>query len=313
MRLATLLIPGGRRTALWHEDRSSPCWVDLAMASANLLGRASCPETLEGLLREEGPGLATPRSLLGALAAEGVPRGVDVWRDDGARFAPPVSDPGAFLDFYAFEEHVKNARARRGLEVPPEWYEAPVYYRSNPRAFLGHGSEAWFPAGEAMMDYELELAAVLGQTIEDPTPAQARAAVAGYTLLNDWSARSLQRRAMAVGLGPNKGKDFATSLGPWLVTPDELGPLEELTLEARVNGEVWSRGRFGAIRWDWGELLASAGEGVRFEAGDVFGSGTLGGGCGLEQGRFLKAGDRVELDGGKALGVLAGTVRQREG
>jgi 2-keto-4-pentenoate hydratase/2-oxohepta-3-ene-1,7-dioic acid hydratase in catechol pathway len=115
---------------------------------------------------------------------------------------------------------------------------------------------------------------------------------------------------MKVGLGPCKGKDFATSLGPWLVTPDELGDPRELELVARVNGEEWSRGRVGEMRWCWGELLAFAGDGVRFEPGDVFGSGTVGGGCGLEQDRFLSPGDLVELDGGDPLGVLDGVVRQ---
>jgi len=160
------------------------------------------------------------------------------------------------------------------------------------------------------MDFELELAAVLGAPIDSPTADEAEAAIAGWCLLNDWSARAIQAETMKVGLGPNKGKDFATSLGPWIVTPDELGDLNDLELAARVNGEEWSRGRVGAMHWRWGEMLAFAAEGVRFEPGDVFGSGTVGGGCGLELDRFLADGDRVELDGGPILGVLVGTVRQ---
>lgn len=160
------------------------------------------------------------------------------------------------------------------------------------------------------MDYELELAAVLGRRIE--SPAEAEAAIAGYCLLNDWSARAIQRQVMKMGLGPSKGRDFATSIGPWITTPDELGDLSRLTLSARVNGEVWSQGQMGSMHWTWGRLLAFAGEGVRFEPGDVFASGTVGGGCGLEQDRYLSPGDRVELDGGEALGKLAGTVRRRE-
>lgn len=311
MRLATLRTGWGPRLALHRQGPSGPEWVDAALAGAMVLGQPDFPTSLQVLLRRDGCALEGARTLLAALGSDPLPKEVPSWPEAGAPYDAPVPAPGAFLDFYAFEEHVRNARARRGLEVPPEWYEAPVYYRSNPRGLLGHGAEVWFPAGEEMMDYELELAAILGAPLENPTPAQAEAAIAGYALLNDWSARATQRKIMAVGLGPNKGKDFATSVGPWLVTPDELGDPKALILEARVNGETWSKGPFGAIRWSFGEMIAYAAEGVRFEAGDLFGSGTLGNGCGLEQGRFLKAGDRVELDGGPALGVLAGTVRQK--
>jgi fumarylacetoacetate (FAA) hydrolase len=240
------------------------------------------------------------------------PPEVSTWPGHGARLAPPVPDPGVFIDFYAFEEHVRRARARRGLDIVPEWYRYPVYYRSNQRALLGQDAEVFFPAGEQRMDFELELAAVLGAPLESPDPTTAEQAIAGFCLLNDWSARWIQAETMKVGLGPSKGKDFGSSLGPWLVTPDELGDVGDLELVARVNGEEWSRGRTGSMHWRWGEMLAFAGEGVRFEAGDVFGSGTVGGGCGLELGRFLESGDEVELDGGEALGVLRGTVRRRE-
>lgn len=309
MRLATLTSPAGPRLALFHRAAGGPRWVDFAQGVSLLLGEGDAPPDLKGLLARDGAKLATARRLEEALARKDAPDGVRTWDPRTATYLPPVPEPGAFLDFYAFEEHVRNARARRGLEVPPEWYRHPVYYRSNPRGLLGHGAQVTFPKGEGKMDYELELAAVLGDPLESPTPEAAAAAVAGYCLLNDWSARALQREVMAVGLGPNKGKDFATSAGPWMVTPDELGDLSALVLEARVNGEVRSRGVFGAIRWSWGDMLAYAAEGVRFEPGDLFGSGTLGNGCGLEQDRFLQEGDRVELDGGEALGVLAGTVR----
>jgi len=308
MRLATVRSAAGPRVALAVPGG----WVDVADAATALLGDDACPSTLVGLLRRDGVTLATARRLAAAFAGP-QPGIVPVTPAARARLGPPVVDAGAFLDFYAFEEHVTRARARRGLEVPPEWYRYPAYYRSNQRSFVGHRDEVYFPAGEARMDYELELAAVLGAPLDSPTPEQAAAAIAGFCLLNDWSARSIQAEVMKVGLGPAKGKDFATSLGPWLVSADELGDPALLTLEARVNGERWSRGRIAGMRWSFGELIAFAGEGVRFEAGDVFGSGTVGGGCGLELDRFLAPGDVVELDGGPALGVLANTVRQREG
>lgn len=312
MKLATLGTAWGPRLALGRTGPTGLEWVDAALGAAALLGDGDCPSALKTLFQREGCALPTARRLLEALGDGPPPRDVPVWPAASASYLPPVLEVGSFLDFYAFEQHVKNARARRGLDVPAEWYDQPVYYRSNQRAFLGSGAEVHFPDGEAMMDYELELAAVLGAPLESPSAGEVQAAIAGYCLLNDWSARAVQRKVMAVGLGPSKGKDFATSLGPWLVTPDELGDLPELVLKARVNGEAWSEGRIGAMRWTFGELIAFAGEGVRFEPGDVFGSGTVGGGCGLELGRFLEAGDVVELDGGAALGVLTGTVRQKE-
>lgn len=311
MRVATVRDGDGSHASVLAATADGRAWVAVADAAAELLGDGSCPDSLAGLLRRDGPGLATARRVAEAAQEAPLPGGVRRWRMGGARFAPPVA-PGALVDFFAFEEHVRGARARRGLPVPPEWYKQPVYYRSNQRSLLGDGDEAWFPAGESMMDYELELAAVLGAPLSSPRPREAEAAITGYCLLNDWSARAIQREVMAVGLGPSKGKDFATSLGPWIVTPDEVGDLGAVELCARVNGEEWSRGTLRPMHWGWGELLAFAGEGVSFEPGDVFGSGTLGGGCGLELGRFLAPGDTVELDGGALFGTLSGTVRQRE-
>jgi len=312
MRLATVRAAVKLRAAVWWPAEGGELWVDIAEAAAALLGEEECPASLAGLLRREGPGLATPRRILGELARRPLPETVATWPVNGAHLAPPVPEPGVLIDFYAFEEHVRRARARRGLQIVPEWYRYPAYYRQNQRSLLGDGAEVWFPAGEERMDYELELAAVLGAPLESPDPAEAGAAIAGYTLFCDWSARAIQAEVMKIGLGPAKGKDFASSLGPWLVTPDEVGDPAALTLRARVNGEVWSEGSPGAMRWTWGEMIAFAGEGVRFEPGDIFGSGTVGGGCGLEQGRYLAPGDVVELDGGDTLGVLRGTVRHRD-
>lgn len=311
MRLATVRSSRGLRAAVWWATADGDLWVDLADAAAALLDGSGLPPSLRLILARDGPGLPTPRMILAQLDGglpDDLPAEVASWPARGARLDAPIPDPGAFLDFYAFEEHVRRARAKRGLEIVPEWFRYPVYYRSNQRAMLGPGSTVLFPASESKMDYELELAAVLGASVESPDPAEAEAAIAGFCLLNDWSARAIQAEVMKVGLGPSKGKDFATSLGPWLVTVDELGDPGQLELEARVNGEQWSRGLFGKMHWSWGEMVAFAAEGVRLEPGDVIGSGTIGGGCGLELGRFLDPGDVVELDGGPTLGVLRGTV-----
>ena len=215
---------------------------------------------------------------------------------------PPVLRPPSVRDFYAFEQHVKTARAHRGLEVPREWYEQPVFYFSNPAAIFGPDDEIPYPAATAELDYELEVAAIVG----------ADGAVAGFTVMNDWSARDLQRSEMKVGLGPAKGKDFATSLGPVVVTPDEFDG-SRAAMVARVNGEERSRGELGDMHFSWDELVAHAARNTRLQPGDVLGSGTVGTGCILEHGdgRWLQPGDVVELEV-EGIGVLRNVVRENQ-
>jgi fumarylacetoacetate (FAA) hydrolase len=214
------------------------------------------------------------------------------------RLRAPVPHPPSIRDFYAFERHVATARAQRGLEMAPEWYRIPVFYFSNPAAVLGPEDEVPFPSESSAWDYELEAAVVVG----------GDGAIAGFTVLNDWSARDLQKMEMAVGLGPAKGKDFATSLGPVLVTPDDVDD-PGLEMVARVNGEERSRGNLGDMHWSWDDLVAHAGRNTRLQAGDVLGSGTVGTGCILEHGdgRWLRSGDVVELEI-EGIGVLRNTV-----
>jgi fumarylacetoacetate (FAA) hydrolase len=214
------------------------------------------------------------------------------------RLLAPVLQPPALRDFYAFEQHVKTARALRGQEVPPEWYEQPVFYFSNPAAIFGPEDAIPYPAGSEELDYELEVAAVIG----------AGGEIGGFTIMNDWSARDLQRREMRVGLGPAKGKDFATSLGPVLVTADELGD----TMVARVNGEERSRGRVSDMYYPWERIVEEAARNTHLRPGDVLGSGTVGTGCILEHGdgRWLEPGDVVELEV-EGIGVLRNTVGTR--
>src|SRR5213592_2420574 len=213
-------------------------------------------------------------------------------------FRAPVLHPPAVRDFYAFEQHVKTARAARGLEVPPEWYEIPVFYFSNPAAIYGPEDEIPRPSDTAELDYELEVAAVIG----------ADGAIGGFTVMNDWSARDVQRQEMRVGLGPAKGKDFATSLGPVLVTPDEFDGSDG-EMVARVNGEERSRGNLSAMYHHWDALVAQAARNTRLRPGDIIGSGTVGTGCILEHGdgRWLQRGDVVELEI-EGIGVLRNRV-----
>jgi len=213
-------------------------------------------------------------------------------------FRAPVLQPPSVRDFYAFEQHVKTARAARGLEVPQEWYDIPVFYFSNAAAIYGPGDEIVGPAETSELDYELEVAAVIG----------AEGRVGGFTIMNDWSARDLQRAEMRVGLGPSKGKDFATSLGPILVTPDEFDG-SSATMVARVNGEERSRGELADMHHSWAAIVAHAARNTRLLPGDVLGSGTVGTGCILElgDGRWLQPGDVVELEV-EGIGVMRNTV-----
>lgn len=226
---------------------------------------------------------------------------------------PPVTDPPTFRDFYGFEQHVRAALARRGLDIVPEWFELPVFYFSNPHSFLGHGEPLEKPPYTSELDFELEIACVIGRGGEDIAPEEAEDHIAGYTVLNDWSARDVQRKEMRVGLGPAKGKDFATSLGPCLVTLDELearraGNAYDLEMTARKNGTVLSRGNLKEIYHGFPDMIARASQGVRLLPGDIIGSGTVGTGCILEldperTGGWLESGDIIELEV-EGIGVL---------
>ena len=218
----------------------------------------------------------------------------------------PVPEPPSVRDFFAYEGHVAAGWRRRGGEIPPYWYEAPVFYFSNPAAIRGPGEPVERPAATQMLDFELEIAAVVGGDGE----------IAGFTLMNDWSARDVQRGEMTVGLGPAKAKDFATSLGPWLVTPDEL-PYRDgrLHLEATVtvNGEEVTRSDASAQHWSWPQILEHAARDTTLQPGDVLGSGTLHGGCLLELGplqgdRWIEPGDVVALSA-PGLGTLETPIR----
>jgi 2-keto-4-pentenoate hydratase/2-oxohepta-3-ene-1,7-dioic acid hydratase in catechol pathway len=269
---------------------------------------------VDGRIHASAPG-TTLLSLLGddgtQLAAEGEALRrdpADVFELDAVQVQAPIPTPPTVRDFYAFEQHVRTARQRRGLEMDPDWYELPVFYFSNPYAICGPDVDVAIPPGGAEMDYELEVAAVVGMGGADLDPEEAERNIAGYCVMNDWSARDIQRREMKLSMGPVKGKDFATSVGPMLVTPDELEDTRrnksyDLEMTASVNGVEYSRASLADIFWSFGEMLAYASRGTRVEPGDVIGSGTCGTGCilelsmvhGIDRYPWLQPGDEVEL------------------
>lgn len=215
---------------------------------------------------------------------------------DQVALLPPVENPGAYLDFYAFEQHVKAARKLRGLDMVAEWYQYPAWYNGSTRCFSGDNSTVVFPDGESKKDYELELAVVIKKKCFKVGVNAAKDYIGGYTILNDFSARELQEKIMKIGLGPAKAKDFNTGIGPWLVTPDEIGNPGNLGMRAWVNGEQWSDGNSGSAFYSFEQMIAFASEHQSLYPGDILASGTVGTGCGLELGRFLNTGDTVVLE-----------------
>jgi 2-keto-4-pentenoate hydratase/2-oxohepta-3-ene-1,7-dioic acid hydratase in catechol pathway len=239
---------------------------------------------------------------------------------DGVRLRAPLPLPPQIRDFMCFEKHVIQAfaaafrlRASRAGSAPereqllaqaaayrpPEaWYQQPVYYKANRFAVSGPDETVEWPAYSQLMDYECELACVIGKGGRDIPAGRAREHIFGFTIMNDFSARDAQAVEMAGGLGPAKGKDFdkANAFGPCIVTADELGDPYDLAMIVRVNGEERSRGHSGSMHWKFEDLIAHVSRGETLHPGEILGSGTVGDGCGLEQLRFLEDGDIVELE-----------------
>jgi fumarylacetoacetate (FAA) hydrolase len=237
-------------------------------------------------------------------------------------FGSPVLRPASLRDGYGFEGHVRTMWERRGGTVPEVWYDLPVFYFSNVSEVRGHSDPVWAPRGSVELDFELEVAALIDTPAIDLPPDRAEDAIGGYMLFNDWSARDLQREETVMRLGPAKGKDFASSLGPWLVTPDELddarlGRAFDLLMTAHVNGAEISRGRWSDAVHGFAALAARASADVHLRPGDLLGSGTVGTGCLLEVrdatlGRYLLPGDVVELEV-ERLGRLVTPIVERPG
>lgn len=315
MKLITFEQAGQPRLGALHDGAV----VDLALAAADR--GTTLPGDMLAFLALEGTGMDSAREVLSQV-------------DPGATYAQPLSavkllapvpHPPSMRDAYAFRQHVETARRNRGLDMIPEFDQFPVFYFSNHNAVLGPGPVQVRPRHMERLDFELECAAVIGKGGRDIPADQADEHIAGFTIMNDLSARTWQMEEMKLNLGPAKGKDFATAIGPWLVTRDELadqripgdeGERFDLEMTARVNGAKVSRDSLKNMSWTFAQIIERASYGVDLYPGDVIGSGTCGTGCflelngsGITDNQWLQDGDTVEL-AIEGLGVLSNTIVQ---
>jgi 2-keto-4-pentenoate hydratase/2-oxohepta-3-ene-1,7-dioic acid hydratase in catechol pathway len=226
------------------------------------------------------------------------------------RLLSPVPRPTMLRDFMGFEQHLLNIFPKLGREIPPEWYKLPVYYKGNPGSVGAHGDDIPIPSyGGETLDIEFELAFVIGRGGSNISAERAREHIFGYMIYNDFSERTIQARAMSVGLGPATGKDFTRGhvLGPTLVTADEVPDIYNLRMVARVNGDVWCDTNSGTIHWTFEQMIAHVSADEMLRPGEVLGSGTVGGGSGAERSTLLHRGDVIELDV-ERLGTLRNTI-----
>lgn len=223
-------------------------------------------------------------------------------------FDSPLDKIVMYRDFYAHEKHVKKGFEKRGEEVPEAWYEIPAYYKGGTAGFLGNNTTIPWPSFSQKIDYELELGVVLGKDGFNISEEKALEHIFGYTILNDISARDIQRKEMSIRLGPAKGKDWCSIMGPVIVTSDEFGKNEpNLLMQARVNGELWSEGYSGDSHFTWSQMISHMGQDEWIRASEFIGSGTVGTGCGLELDKWIKPGDIIELEI-ENIGILKNVV-----
>ena len=303
MKLLTYDTGSGPRCGVLRDDQV----VDVTA----LLGADKTLRDLRALLElGDSPLDRVQDALASNIAAPTVPL-------DGVRLRAPVLQPPTLRDFMSYEDHATGHGARTLHEA---WYRLPVFYFSNTLRIFGPEDEVPFPSATERLDYELELACVIGREGSDIAAVDALDYIAGFCILNDWSARDLQMDEMSVGLGPAKGKDAASSLGPWLVTTDEMAPyLRDGRLQvkctARVNGDIWlDEGDGGAAYHGWGDYVERASKDSRIVPGDVLGSGTVSGGSipeaiarGIDTARYLQPGDVVEFEV-EGIGTLRNTL-----
>lgn len=301
MKFVSFKHPNGEIRAGWV--------IDNQVVDMNLASEGKLPPTMLEFLENSEHYLPL---------AEELTRYVDVglFQLEEIELVAPLPNPTSFRDFVAFETHVLNATKRAGHTMAKEWYEIPVFYFSNHHAIKGPNEAIRRPKKSVRLDFELELGCIIGKEGKNISASNAEEYIFGYTILNDWTARDLQVQEMAVHLGPAKGKDFATSIGPYIVTKDELERYRvndrfNLEMIAKINGKTVTHGNFKDIYYSFPQMIERASEEVTLYPGDLIGSGTVGFGCILELGpevhRWLEPGDEIELEI-TGLGKLRNTI-----
>ena len=282
-----------------------------------VLADATVPSDMLTFIRYGQRALSGARQVIELLSREldSFPLGVNnatlVYDHSQIQLKTPLANPPMLRDFMAFETHTKNAWAIRKEPVPDAWYEMPLYYKGNPYQVIGHNEPLHWPSYSEKLDYEMEWACIIGTTGTDIAEDKARSHIFGYALLNDFSARDIQKKEMSGRLGPAKGKDFATAIGPWIVTVDELPNPSDVALSTTVNGETWSQGNSGETHWTFEQMIQHVSMCETVHPGEIIGSGTVSGpqglGCGLELRKWLQPNDVITLDGG-VLGQLTNRI-----
>ncbi|HAH05055.1 MAG TPA: fumarylacetoacetase [Elusimicrobia bacterium] len=294
MRFATFVPPGKEQERLGVV--SGERVLDLAAASGGRI-----PSTMRAFLERSDELLPAARELLGSAPPSGFLPLASV------RLRPVLPDPASLRDFFAFEDHAKAAAERRGEPLGKSWYEVPAYFKGNPREIYGPEDEVPWPWFTRRLDFECEVACVVGRRGRDLSPEEAASHLFGYMLFNDFSARDIQKKEMANLMGPGKAKDFANAFGPFLVTADEADPRRDFAMTVRLNGRTVSEGHFRDQYWGFPLMLSHASQCETLHPGDVLGSGTFHKGCGLDLGLWLRPGDVIELEV-PVLGVLRNRV-----
>jgi 2-keto-4-pentenoate hydratase/2-oxohepta-3-ene-1,7-dioic acid hydratase in catechol pathway len=309
------LLPGGRILDLRAAYEVLLAGEGVPPVEGAPAAEQAIPASMEAFVAGGAPSLEAARRALvlgpaleeenGLRTSSGRPVSVEARR---VRILAPISRPNAIRDVVGFEDHARAGAARRGVELAAGWHERPFWYRGNHRAILGPDDPLHRPHFTRELDFEIEVACIVGRDLRDAGRDEVGAAIFGFTIMNDWSARDVQRAEMESRMGPSKSKDFATSLGPCILVAEDETPHPALGMEARVNGRTVCSANLGAAFWTFPATISFASRDETVWATDVFGSGTPFGGCMLDHGGpWLEPGDIVELEV-EGIGVLRNRV-----